>query len=53
MSAATTDRDYADMVNPHVRAEDEAYKRGVQSGILIACIAFFIILVGVAAAVYS
>lgn len=49
----TTSIDYADMVNPHVRAEKEAYKRGVESGLLIACIAFLILITGVAAAVYS
>ena len=28
-----TDWDYADMVNPHVRAEQEAESRGYRSGI--------------------
>lgn len=30
----TTDRDYADLVNPYVRAEREAYERGYSAGIL-------------------
>lgn len=29
----TTDRDYADMVNPYVRAEQEAHARGYREGL--------------------
>lgn len=29
----TTDRDYADMVNPYVRAEEEAHQRGYREGV--------------------
>ena len=28
-----TDRDYADMINPHVRAEEEAHGRGYREGV--------------------
>ena len=31
-----TDRDYADMVNPYVRAEEEAEQRGFRKGVLMA-----------------
>lgn len=34
----STSRDYADMVNPHVRAEQEAHKRGYQRGLFHAAI---------------
>ena len=30
----TTDRDYADLIDPFVRAEVEAFKRGYDSGIV-------------------
>lgn len=39
----TTSRDYADMVDPYVRAEREAYQRGVRDGLVYAaCFVIFV-----------
>lgn len=46
-----TGHDYADMVNPYVRAEREAYTRGLKDGLTYA--ASFVFFVGYVWAVLS
>ena len=39
-----TDRDYSDMVNPYVRAEEEAFQRGLRRGCTWATIVLIVAL---------
>lgn len=49
---STTERDYADMVNPFVRAEEEAHSRGFREGFGAGIFATALILVFAAALLF-